>query len=1178
MSLHSPEAYANPQSESLPWHTRLSQYVEQKLGLEDPEVQQQLAQQQETTALEIQNAVPPSPPSPNTPKEYVVIQSSENLRRLDGTKDRVAKKGERFQILDDLPPKGRYHYKRVCGPDGKEYKLCINDGERTTIKNEAAIREIETQERNELISNTPLHPVEEVILQNSKELGNSLPDIIRIMPALQSGEFSRIEEALSKSPNVHTLLTKLRSTLLTNPPLRSNLFQALIIQIDKSDKSAAEKDALKQMLAKPEQQQKLVEFFCDPENIPRILNGSGKEGFLDRVSVTLFKFDQGTEIEGLYSNSTDLIVDGLVDWVKEGYADSKRWVKTKLNSLLGTNFDISSKEETESIPVPDLLANPKNAEKFAQFFDQNKALLEAAGEDVPILYLGIKAILNQDFENPAISKLSQNQSLQKILDALHQFIVHDPELKAQIIQKSQEGIRNVLQSADKTVTADWEAIDQELTALINGNQDLQNQFLDFAFLKFDKGILLQAAQGKASPLKAGKAILQIPFVKNLTQALASDQKAPHLKNVIAQIGINAGFRKANEKMNSDPEWPKIQHQLRTLAENPEIQKSVFRLLSEENTDQLLTSLEDFQNGKSMRAGKKLLRNTEIRNILAQVSQHLQKKDAAPLKKRIISSALDQVQKSTRLFQTSKGRALFQKARPHLQKALTTSPIVSQVLNLGASQEGEKVLSKIRANKRNPEALVNTIRRSPQTQAIIKEASRILQKDSSIRNLCLDSIKAKNRKLKPLTNFLKRNPRQFNNLLGLAENTDQLQRIARTITPLTKKRNPSPQEIIATADKLIQNPKIKSLVKALVADRKTFRDGVDQVLPIAQKKLEKALTGVLDKEGLQKSKAALRAMGQIIKSDREIQNLIGDIIQSPAQLKPILNTKGNPGALIKALGNNPKLVQLIDRARTKFLASPEVKAALVTTTDQYLSSLNRPSAKRDRLSTPPAQKPGNEILRSLQQTPRLKSVYDKTIDQIGQDDWKEARGQLFEKGSKRTLQIVRKKALGDWNIDGKKWAQIEGRIARFMGQNQEIQRSMLALGKDFSAINDLMNLTNPAHQKVLRNPHVRTIFKQIDKFFTQDRKTWELTKNTLFDAAIEKYLPPDKQHKKEALRKVIVPALVPGRTINPNTLQSILDDIQDMKGSGSIRKGFNALQINSTLGISNLRLMFAYLLG
>ncbi|MBI5412549.1 hypothetical protein HZA43_05285 [Candidatus Peregrinibacteria bacterium] len=61
------------------------------------------------------------------------VNTAENLRNLDGRPVRKARGGELFQVLEPLPDKGRYKYNKVLGPDGKNYKLCANDGDRVVL-------------------------------------------------------------------------------------------------------------------------------------------------------------------------------------------------------------------------------------------------------------------------------------------------------------------------------------------------------------------------------------------------------------------------------------------------------------------------------------------------------------------------------------------------------------------------------------------------------------------------------------------------------------------------------------------------------------------------------------------------------------------------------------------------------------------------------------------------------------------------------------------------------------------------------------------------------------------------------------------------------------------------------------------------------------------------------------
>ena len=74
---------------------------------------------------------------PSSP-EWVVVEQPENLRDPEThAVIRRSNTGERFAVIGELPPRGKFQYKLVRSSSGEEFKICTNDGDRVRITDQA---------------------------------------------------------------------------------------------------------------------------------------------------------------------------------------------------------------------------------------------------------------------------------------------------------------------------------------------------------------------------------------------------------------------------------------------------------------------------------------------------------------------------------------------------------------------------------------------------------------------------------------------------------------------------------------------------------------------------------------------------------------------------------------------------------------------------------------------------------------------------------------------------------------------------------------------------------------------------------------------------------------------------------------------------------------------------------
>ena len=88
--------------------------------------------QQGTTGV-VENKEQPSSP------QWVVVEQPENLRDPEThAVIRRSNTGERFAVIGELPPRGKFQYKLVRSSSGEEFKICTNDGDRVRIETDSS--------------------------------------------------------------------------------------------------------------------------------------------------------------------------------------------------------------------------------------------------------------------------------------------------------------------------------------------------------------------------------------------------------------------------------------------------------------------------------------------------------------------------------------------------------------------------------------------------------------------------------------------------------------------------------------------------------------------------------------------------------------------------------------------------------------------------------------------------------------------------------------------------------------------------------------------------------------------------------------------------------------------------------------------------------------------------------
>ncbi len=494
------------------------------------------------------------------------------------------------------------------------------------------------KEVKELIDSTPdLNPVEKFFLANVDELAGTAPDLIRMLPLIKSGNFESLGKGLSQSENIQKLFDSMKAHLLNDKELRQEFFASLRTMIQKDVKeellaeykgSLAEGQvdgvvkALDDLIANPENQEPLINALLDQKNLPTLLSGEMNWEDMKRIASGVDKaWDEVLlgAFEGAKMWGADVVNDGL-NTVKGWANEATRY--------FGYEFEVQEKLDLGKEDVPDFISKPENAEKLAAFLEANQDVLKGAGRDLPVLYLGVKAIVNNDLDNPAIKALTENKSLTELMGKLREFVGKEPEFREELLKNAEAGVLAALKTISPNPDAtDWGAVGGEIKDLISASPEFQENFLDFAFLQFEKGPLIEAIQGKGEPTEIAGEILKVPFVKTLAGNLSDKQKTPQLRNLIAEIGVNAGFNYAGEQLKDNLNYKVLEGELKKLAQDPELQDALFNMLSSENSAELLQTFQEVQNG-NLENLSKLLKNENAKVILEKAGGFLSKNPKA----------------------------------------------------------------------------------------------------------------------------------------------------------------------------------------------------------------------------------------------------------------------------------------------------------------------------------------------------------------------------------------------------------------------------------------------------------------------------------------------------------------------------------------------------------------------
>ncbi|MBT7484074.1 hypothetical protein HN680_04835, partial [Candidatus Peregrinibacteria bacterium] len=457
-----------------------------------------------------------------------------------------------------------------------------------------------------------------------------LPSLIRLLPAIKSGDL----EAIGDSQDFTVLLQALREGIIKDEALRTDLIglfgdwlkQASTQAIKEQTNDSIPPEVLNtlasdidRLLTDPENQITLLNIILDDNVFPKILSGEdldlateakiigslGAKGYslwnLNHLQTTLSNFWGGMTTEV----TTNLLWDSL------------------------TGPETEEEEETTDLTasIPDFLGEQANADQVALFFEENQDLLEAAGEDLPVLYLAVRALFNKDFDNPAINALANNESFGIMLTALREFTDQNSAFQEGVLEASGKGIVMVLKSfAPENESRDWDSIEGEINGLIAASPELQNDYLDFVFLQFDKGSFVEALQGNIDPLQLAGETLSIPFIRNLTNQLGNREQTPNLRTLLTETGIHAGLSLLGEEMQENEDWPILEAELRQLAENPELQDAFFGLLKEGNSTELLTGFQKIMAGDYLDGASTLLSNQNIQIILSELREFVRETD------------------------------------------------------------------------------------------------------------------------------------------------------------------------------------------------------------------------------------------------------------------------------------------------------------------------------------------------------------------------------------------------------------------------------------------------------------------------------------------------------------------------------------------------------------------------
>lgn len=507
-------------------------------------------------------------------------------------------------------------------------------------------------ELQELVDAAPnLNEYEALLLTHMDGLSeisaDVLPSLLRLLPAIQSGNLEKIGD----SPDFPVLLQALREGVIQNEELRTDMLELLsnwlqdlaVDSVKTYTGEAVPQEVLNtlatdidHLLTNPENQITLLNIVLDEEVLPKIISGEdldwqteaailnalGRKGYelvnLNHLGATLSHFWDGVTTEV----ATDLF------WHTVDGSESEEEEETEEET-----------EEDSTVAIPDFLANPENADKLAQFFEENEEQLLAAGKDLPVLYLAARAVFNKDFQNPAIKALADNGSLGAMMTELRVFVDQEPEFREGILEQSEKGVVAALKLLAPGEERDWEAIEEEVRGIISASPELQADYLDFVFLQFDKEATLEALQGNIDPLSIAREILGIPFIHNLANQLGDKEATPHLRQVLTEIGINAGFNYANKTLEGNNDWHRLQAELRELADNPRIQDALFGLLEEDDASELIEGVQRIMAGETVEGADRLLQNEHVRVILGELRKFVAETDET--EKYLLDAAVDQ---------------------------------------------------------------------------------------------------------------------------------------------------------------------------------------------------------------------------------------------------------------------------------------------------------------------------------------------------------------------------------------------------------------------------------------------------------------------------------------------------------------------------------------------------------
>ena len=627
------------------------------------------------------------------------------------------------------------------------------------------------------------------------------------------------------------------------------------------------------------------------------------------------------------------------------------------NEYFGTEFKImstaeeSGKKEGKSsdIEIPDFFSNTENVEKLALFLESNKEKLAALGEDLPILYLGMKDIINGKIPSPdVVKKLSKVTSVQDILGEVRNFVWENQEFRDEILSTSKTTILTMLKGYSPGAGAEeLKIIENEIQTLLGNSPELQQSYLDFAFLQFDTTGMFELLQGKKEAQAVVQDTLKIPFIQNLITNLSNSNAAPNIRNILVGRGVDVALDAAGEQIVNQQNWPALKAELTNLSQDPRLQEVFFEFLTAEGLGELTQTIALIQSEKAMEGAEQILQSPRAAKLFAVLRDFTQKTDTA----------------ETQLLRTGIGvisetivglnpNANAEQITEDLQKLLVVNQSMRESI-MQLSLNPDK-LRQIIALSREAEIgqigqTLAKLKAIPEMAVILGSTTEFLNSTDgeNLRNTGIEiaTVQAKEAVkdstffqtpegkmiFKEATAFVSRRPEIINTLLKLSTNPQGIQAIEKAFAPLLQGKEMPPGQILAKFDQLAtRQPEVRDTLRTLEKDINNNPD----IWRTGAKLAEVQLAAVVSRmpffqspEGKQVFEQAKPELAKLMETDVGLKAAITPLFFSSEgrrELQSMTQKSPSVTVLLKKINNSPHLQKAITVLRDRLINSPKLQ--------------------------------------------------------------------------------------------------------------------------------------------------------------------------------------------------------------------------------------------------------------